>query len=641
MGVQTATQTSKDQSTGRSDERSQASVRHSAESSPHADVLDLQHAAGNRAVSQLVQASHTASRGNDAPPIVRSVLNSSGQQPLDPATRAFMESRFGHDFSRVRVHTDAKAAESTAGVRAKAYTVGQDIVFGPGRFAPGTGEGRRLLAHELTHVVQQRRGGPAPVRDRAAPSEREAERAAEAVETGVPFPAVTQGTAVGAAFQPDDGEMTPAHAGGAMGERDAAFALGQRGFMIVIGPAGAGGHQLTTPGLDIVAYNPQSDETWVVDNKASGGTSTVESASAITKNLAQNLRTAIAQIRTLPAFPHQARVVQHLEDALDAVTQGNPMPRNVPLKITGAGGYHSGISAKLRAQGIQWEDLTGTAVRDARKQDIARARNAGVRTGRPVTHPAGTGGAPAATPSADTVVVRVPIPAVSDVDEPPAANRGAPQRPSVTRGGGSPGGNFRAGAAAGGLSLGTGIATIFINQELQEHFAGYRAEGIREYTNEALEKANPKFEEVIRRHRTEIEKAQAQGRHAYLHVVTKVRMVDSTDNDPIAGSGLGIGDVAYGSEVVQIQVVYEGDPKPKPYDPDTWLIGDLFRGMLGVSSRYETRTIDIGGTNMAVRRRNEVVRDIEAMMTDPERPFEFETLVVKSQIAGVSNTISR
>ena len=89
-----------------------------------------------------------------APPIVHEVLRSPGQ-PLDPATRAFMEPRFGHDFSRVRVHTDAKAAESARAVNALAYTVGHDVAFGAGQYAPKTSEGRRLLAHELTHVVQK------------------------------------------------------------------------------------------------------------------------------------------------------------------------------------------------------------------------------------------------------------------------------------------------------------------------------------------------------------------------------------------------------------------------------------------------------------------------------------------------------
>src|SRR5439155_9665361 len=66
-----------------------------------------------------------------------------------------MEPRFGRDFSTVRVHTDSRAAASARAVDALAYTVGNDVVFGGGRFAPSTGAGRQLLAHELTHVMQQ------------------------------------------------------------------------------------------------------------------------------------------------------------------------------------------------------------------------------------------------------------------------------------------------------------------------------------------------------------------------------------------------------------------------------------------------------------------------------------------------------
>ncbi|HEX7286438.1 MAG TPA: DUF4157 domain-containing protein [Candidatus Angelobacter sp.] len=92
--------------------------------------------------------------GMEAPPIVHEVVSSPGQ-PLDAGTRAFMEPRFGWDFSKVRVHTDEKAAESARAVGARAYTVGQNVVFGAGEYAPGRGEGQRLLGHELTHVVQQ------------------------------------------------------------------------------------------------------------------------------------------------------------------------------------------------------------------------------------------------------------------------------------------------------------------------------------------------------------------------------------------------------------------------------------------------------------------------------------------------------
>ena len=90
----------------------------------------------------------------EAPPIVQQVLRSRGQ-PLDPATRAFFEPRFGRDFSGVRVHTDTKAAESARDINALAYTVGKDVVFGAEQYAPGTKEGKRLLAHELTHTLQQ------------------------------------------------------------------------------------------------------------------------------------------------------------------------------------------------------------------------------------------------------------------------------------------------------------------------------------------------------------------------------------------------------------------------------------------------------------------------------------------------------
>lgn len=76
-------------------------------------------------------------------------------RPLDQASRSFMESRFGHDFSDVRIHADTRAAESAQALKARAYTLGRDIVFGTGEYRPQNLEGRRLLAHELTHVIQQ------------------------------------------------------------------------------------------------------------------------------------------------------------------------------------------------------------------------------------------------------------------------------------------------------------------------------------------------------------------------------------------------------------------------------------------------------------------------------------------------------
>jgi len=93
-----------------------------------------------------------------APPIVHEVLNSPGQ-PLDREMRKFFGARFGYDFGRVRVHTDRRADESARSVNAQAYAVGREIVFASRMYQPFTSQGRRLLAHELTHIVQQNAGG--------------------------------------------------------------------------------------------------------------------------------------------------------------------------------------------------------------------------------------------------------------------------------------------------------------------------------------------------------------------------------------------------------------------------------------------------------------------------------------------------
>jgi hypothetical protein len=110
------------------------------------------------------------------PTIVHEVLRSNGQS-LDAATRAFFEPRFGHNFSGVRVHVDAKAAQSARAVQALAYTVGSDIVFGANQFVPGSRDGRGLLGHELAHTLQQRQASGSPLPDSG---ERSLEEGAEA-----------------------------------------------------------------------------------------------------------------------------------------------------------------------------------------------------------------------------------------------------------------------------------------------------------------------------------------------------------------------------------------------------------------------------------------------------------------------------
>jgi len=141
------------------------------------EVDTLQSRAGNRAVSQLL----------------------GGGTPLSDSVRADMEARFGTSFSDVRIHTGPNAQTASSALGAAAFTHGPDVVFGQGSFAPESGAGKRLLAHELAHVVQQRRGGLAPVPGNASPTEIGAERAANDVAAGAGPVQVQGASAIGIA----------------------------------------------------------------------------------------------------------------------------------------------------------------------------------------------------------------------------------------------------------------------------------------------------------------------------------------------------------------------------------------------------------------------------------------------------------
>lgn len=130
------------------------------------------------------------------PAIVHEVLATPGQG-LDSATRSFMEPRFGHDFSQVRVHTDPCAAKSAQAVSALAYTFGQQIVFGAGQYTPRTRAGKHLLAHELAHILQQSDLSPSKateglkVAQEGDPGEVEAQQIANAVAFNQPVAPIT------------------------------------------------------------------------------------------------------------------------------------------------------------------------------------------------------------------------------------------------------------------------------------------------------------------------------------------------------------------------------------------------------------------------------------------------------------------
>ncbi|HVF06822.1 MAG TPA: DUF4157 domain-containing protein, partial [Frankiaceae bacterium] len=166
-------------------------------------------AAGNAGAASLM---------GDAPPVQDVVA--SGGQALDPDTRTDMEGRLGHDFGDVRVHTDDKAPASAQAVNARAYTVGSHVVFQRSQYDPASDAGRMTLAHELTHVVQQRNGpvdgtdtgGGVRVSDPSDRFEREAVATAERAVAGpAPVAAAPAPVAAPAAVQrlEDDGAPPP------------------------------------------------------------------------------------------------------------------------------------------------------------------------------------------------------------------------------------------------------------------------------------------------------------------------------------------------------------------------------------------------------------------------------------------------
>jgi Domain of unknown function (DUF4157) len=170
-------------------------------------LIGLQRLAGNAAVAQRAAEPNVEVAQRAEESLVHDVVGSGGGSSLDAATRNGMEARFGQDFSDVRVHTDDRAHKSAESVNARAYTVGSDIVFQRGTFDPSSEQGQLTLAHELTHVVQQR-SGPVDGTDNGTgvrvsdPSdrfEREAVANAERVMSG-PAPAL-DGTGAAASVQ--------------------------------------------------------------------------------------------------------------------------------------------------------------------------------------------------------------------------------------------------------------------------------------------------------------------------------------------------------------------------------------------------------------------------------------------------------
>lgn len=274
------------------------------------------------------------------PTIVEDVLASPGQ-PLDAPTRAFMERGFGRGFADVRVHTDGRAAASARAVDAHAYTVGRDIAFDTGTYAPHDPAGRRLLAHELTHVVQQSAGGPPP----GIAHEIEADRGADRAAGGEALTAVAP---AGPGLQRQEKEGPPS-GGGALGRirglvvERVLSTLGIKG-----GGAGVAAAALTGMVTELVVELGGPRGAAILSNMASYSFKDVPKlVGGYLVGLVEGIISPITDLFGLGVFMEQLRnIAMHL--AVSAITKRDELSRDIGDLLSSIGGS---IMAPLRAIG--------------------------------------------------------------------------------------------------------------------------------------------------------------------------------------------------------------------------------------------------------------------------------------------------
>lgn len=298
---------------------------------------------------------------------------------LPPTVLLEMEARFGESFADVRIHNDAQAHHSAADLEAKAYTYGADVAFGAGRYAPGSSEGKRLLAHELAHVVQQRRGGARPALEPHAQHEVAADRAADAVVAGGPPVTVAGATGVGVAREPDTeikkkkkkkedagpvrrvgpkapnlkrppAPVTikdPKKAGGVLGEVGVPFEYYSDPSWNNLG----GGEETSTSrlsqarktrwgktgGIDFLVENVMTGRLVIGEQKRLG-TASFSKATATTTNLEKNIANTIKQLRKgISSGRVHPDEVAHVRDVIERLSQtGKALAKsNLPVSKSG------------------------------------------------------------------------------------------------------------------------------------------------------------------------------------------------------------------------------------------------------------------------------------------------------------------
>jgi uncharacterized protein DUF4157 len=531
---------------------------------------------------------------------------SSRGNALPQSVRAFMEPRFQANFGGVRIHDDAHAHDLARTVQAKAFTVGHDVVFGAGHYLPESESGRRLLAHELTHVLQQGQG----------------RSSAHALQRSPRTPA--------AAPTP----VAPQWLG-----RYAARAVHVRGDI----------WEVKFPKLGRVWVGPYGKLQYYIDSQGFGGSLEAahivggehleDTASLFSYNAApcvaldKSLHAKLSKATTTYLKDHlggratsqvgRTKVtIRDVRGAYDEVYSDFPELREMVREI---------LRSSMRGDdGHLMPKATGAAMPPSSKPIDAHS---GSKVSEP-TSPmnAHEGGMPPKRSS--------PMDAHQGTTMPKPGSPMDAHRGTTMPKPGSPMPKVASGSVAAGVSVEVGVqvATFFLNRYLQEHFAEYRAGSARLYSEKAVIDAGPKFAAIIAANHDAIVKAQSQGRKVSLFAVVEFSMSGTTDRDPFMGSGLSVGDVPYGAEVVDLQVLYEGD-QPKYHFPYTSLAGDFGRAYFGVSKAYRDVFLPLSGTDFTVRRHNEVLALVDAVRGNP--PAGFEEMVLRSRFGGLPGSLLR
>jgi hypothetical protein len=549
---------------------------------------------------------------------VRRALGGGGT-PLISSARSFMERGFQTDFSRVRIHANSSAGDSAAALQARAFTVGQDIVFGRNEYAPDTQEGRRLLAHELAHTVQAR----------SAPATRIYRQpttgSASGTGGGTPAKRVVYLDANVLSQISRGNAQAAAHLKTLLSSAD--VRISHHAYQEAVENR-AWGEMRTANRMLIEDLGIKKDEPMTLAQRSAvgmqnwGGEAKMQKGPLQHKDVpivAGTLQTPGAELWTFDSFANNQDVEKRFGVKIA------PECAQIPA-LKGKTNEDYSVARELMGLDPVVIDASGKVERRGRQGAVTR------------------GGTTTRVPSGQIVsgeIDTAPRGSITrqGVTRPVASGQivsGEIPTPHVPRGGaGGGGGGGRGAAAAGaGVELVGAIAVPIINHYLQEHYAEWRAEAYREIVGKALEDAGPRFRKAIDENTSKIKAAQAQGLFVSLHVVVQVGFVESGDAD----SGISIGTVPHVANIASVQTIIEGE-KPKPYDPDTNWLGDSVRFLLGHSFQYPTYDIPLEGTDLQVRRQREVARIVEPNMGSSSTPFE--KVIVDSRQGSLSEDVVR